>query len=69
MELEKRILNFLLSQHLTGLRGVEVVATGGSVVLRGRVLSDAEKQLCVHCCAHVAGVIHVTDLIEVISRD
>jgi osmotically-inducible protein OsmY len=67
-ELELRVRNFLEGRNIPGLRRIGVEAVAGQVTLRGRVRTFYEKQLAIHCCQRVAGVIHVVDAIEV-SRD
>ena len=64
-DLERRVVNFLSQQHFPGRRGVEVEARQGIVTLRGRVRSFHERQLCVNCCQRVAGVVGVSDKIQV----
>jgi osmotically-inducible protein OsmY len=64
-ELERRVSNFLSQQHFPRLRGIEVEARQGVVSLRGRVRSFHERQLCIHCCQRVAGVVGVNDKIQV----
>ena len=64
-DLESRIRIFLAEQGVAALRRIAVSATGGTVNLCGRVHSFYEKQLCLNCCQHVAGVIRVIDEIEV----
>jgi osmotically-inducible protein OsmY len=67
-ELERRVINFLDRQHFPGLRTVEVEAQGGVVTIRGRVKSYHERQLCIHCCQRVAGVVTLRDEVRVESR-
>jgi len=64
-DLERRITVFLADRHVPGLRQLEVAATNGTVVLRGRVRSFYEKQLCQNVCRRVAGVVHVVDAVDV----
>ena len=65
-DLERRVVNYLAGRHMPALRHLNVEASGGTVVLRGRVHSFYEKQLCHHCSNRVAGVRQVIDAIEVI---
>lgn len=67
-DLERRIKIFLAGQGVAALRRIAVSATGGTVKLGGRVHSFYEKQLCLNCCQHVAGVIRVIDEIDVEER-
>lgn len=64
-DLQRRVKSFLESRSVPGLRRLTVEARGNVVVLRGTVRTYYEKQLAVHCCQHVAGVMAVTDQIEV----
>lgn len=68
-DLEKRVITFLESHQRVGLRRLRVEAQQGSVTLRGVVGSFYEKQLCLRCCRHVAGVVMVIDEIEVVSPE
>jgi osmotically-inducible protein OsmY len=68
-QLERRVRNFLAQRSVPGLRRLAIEVDGTSVVLRGQVRSYYEKQLAVHCCRRVAGVIDVVDAIEVSSND
>ena len=67
VDLEKRVAVFLHSQGRFALQRIEVVASGGDVTLKGSVHSYYEKQLCLECAKHVAGVTRLVDLIEVES--
>ena len=64
-DLEKRTRIFLARQNYSALRRIAVSASQGTVKLRGHVGSFHEKQLCLNCCKHVAGVMRVIDEIEV----
>jgi hypothetical protein len=66
-ELKRRILIFFFQRHLPALRNVEVAVDAGTVVIQGRVNSFYEKQVCLHCCRRVAGVVQVVDNVEVAS--
>lgn len=67
-ELERRVLIYLEQQHFPQLHAVEVKARQGIVTIRGRVSSFYERQLCIHCCQRVAGVVQVNDQVEVGRR-
>ncbi|MBX7074882.1 MAG: BON domain-containing protein [Pirellulales bacterium] len=67
-DLERRVLNFLISRQVPCAHQIDISASGGEVTLRGRVASYYHKQLCVHCAQRVAGVIRVVDQIRVKSR-
>ncbi|MBL8826861.1 MAG: BON domain-containing protein [Planctomycetaceae bacterium] len=64
-DLERRVVNFLHGRHVPGLRHLHVEANSGTVVLRGRVNSFYEKQLCHHAIRRVAGVVNVVDEVTV----
>ena len=64
-DLRQRVLLFLASSNVPGLRHVAVDVEGDTVILNGRVNSFYEKQLAAECSRRVAGVIHVVDLLEV----
>lgn len=66
-ELERRVINFLDRQHVPGLRNVEVEANSGVVTIRGRVKSFHQRQLCIHCCQRVAGVVALNDEVRVVE--
>ncbi len=66
-DLEQRIVNFLHGQHMSDLRRVIVRAFRGVVTIRGKVRSFHQKQLCLHCCQRVAGVVRVEDELEVLA--
>lgn len=61
LELEERVRIFLNQRNVPSLRHVSVSAENGTVRLRGRVRTYYEKQLCVSCCKHVAGVMKIVD--------
>ncbi len=65
LDLERRVLNYLLGYKMPALRHIDVAADAGTVVLRGRVRTFYEKQLCLHCSRRVAGVLAVVDEVEV----
>lgn len=64
-ELQRRVTNFLAGRHMPGLRKLTVEVADGTVTLFGRVASYYEKQLGVHCCQRVAGVMRVVDRVDV----
>ena len=65
LDLARRVENYLHSKQMRSLRGVDVEANRGRVVLRGDVGSFYEKQLCLNCTRRVAGVIDLVDEIRV----
>ncbi len=64
-DLEGRVRNYLLGYKMPALQHVDVVASRGLVILRGRVYSFFQKQLCIHCCQRVAGVFELVDQLQV----
>ena len=64
-DLALRVRNFLDGRNIPGLRRLGVTVAAGQVTLYGRVRTFYEKQLAIHCCQRVAGVVHVIDAIEV----
>lgn len=67
-DLERRVKNFLSRQHFQGLRSIQVHSEKGVVTIRGRVSSFHERQLCINCCQRVAGVIRLSDEVEVVRQ-
>ena len=65
-DLEGRVRNYLLGYKMPALQHVDVEASSGVVILRGRVYSFFQKQLCIHCCRRVAGVFDLVDELEVV---
>jgi osmotically-inducible protein OsmY len=59
--LATRVQNFLLSKVSPARGGLNVIADGGVVTLRGSVGSFYHKQLCIHGAQRVAGVHRVVD--------
>src|SRR5262245_9055161 len=66
-ELQKRVIRFLETKHVPGLRHLEVKAADGIVTLSGRVYTFYEKQLCNQCCRRVAGVRQLINEVDVIG--
>ena len=64
-DLERRVRVYLTGRHVSGLRQIAVRARNGTVTLQGQVDSFYQKQLCLTCCRHVAGVITLVDEVEV----
>lgn len=64
-ELQFRVKSFLTSRHYPGFERLEVVAENGAVTLTGNVDSFYEKQIAIHSCRRVAGVLILVDQIEV----
>ena len=64
-DLERRVVNYLISRHIPAGRVLEVEAENGVVTVRGRVKTFYQKQVCAHTCRRVAGVHELIDAIEV----
>jgi osmotically-inducible protein OsmY len=64
-DLERRVLGFLSTRHVPGLRNLQVQAHKGVVTVSGRVLTFYEKQLCNECCRRVAGVMQLVNSVDV----
>ena len=64
-DLARRVLSFLAQRQMPALRRILVEVQNGTVVLKGRVQSFYERQLCLSCCQRVAGVVRLIDQIEV----
>ena len=60
--------SFLAGRNIPSLRRLEVEVVAGRVTLRGRLRTYYEKQLALHCCQRVAGVITLVDAMEVRSE-
>ena len=72
LALEARILQFLSSRHVPGLRNLCVRAKNGIVTVTGQVLTFYEKQLCNQCCRMVPGIsqlINAVDVCGIHARD
>ena len=65
-ELERRVANYLLGYKMPALRRIEVESDNGTVMIRGRVSSFYQKQLCINCCRRVAGVVQLIDEVTVL---
>lgn len=64
-QLRQRVIEFLASRGITCLERLEVNVVAAVVEVRGRAGSEQEKQLCLECCRHVAGVVRVVDRLTV----
>ncbi len=65
LALEARILQFLSSRHVPGLRNLCVRAKNGIVTVTGKVLTFYEKQLCNQCCRMVPGILQLINMVDV----
>ena len=65
LALEARILQFLSSRHVPGLRNLCVRAKNGIVTVTGKVLTFYEKQLCNQCCRMVPGILQLINSVDV----
>jgi osmotically-inducible protein OsmY len=64
-DLEKRVANYLHGRHVPSLRKLAIASENGEVTLSGRVQSFYEKQVAIHCCRRVAGVVRLIDEVDV----
>ena len=67
-DLESRVANFLLGYKMPSLRHIDIEAENGTVIIRGRVHSFYQKQLCISCSRRVAGVVRLVDQVEVVNQ-
>lgn len=65
VDLERRVVNYLVGRGIPNLRRIRVAADRGTVVLEGHVPSFYQKQLCINCSRRVAGVVELIDRIVV----
>ncbi len=64
-DVEKRIRIFLFGMKRARLRHLDVEVQNGCAIISGTVHSFYERQLALSCCQRVAGVLSVTDKVEV----
>jgi osmotically-inducible protein OsmY len=64
-DLKRRVSNYLASRYFPALNRLEIDAQCGIVTLRGSVLSFYEKQVALHSCQRVAGVVQLVDDVSV----
>lgn len=64
-DLKRRVSNYLASRYFPSLRRLEIEADSGIVTIRGRVSSFHEKQVALHSCQRVAGVVQLVDAVDV----
>ena len=67
LDLERRVVNYLAGRFMPALRRLAIEAEGGIVTVRGQVSSFYEKQIALHCCQRVAGVLELVDAVDVDS--
>jgi len=65
-DLQARVSCYLAGRRHWALRNLDVSSLNGTVTIKGVVESFYEKQLVVHCCQRVAGVLKLVDEVEVI---
>ncbi len=68
-DLKQRIHNFLVGKSVIRPGAVRIHVTDGFVELEGHVHSYYEKQLIIHATQHVAGVVGISDQIEVVEAE
>ncbi len=66
-EIQRRVGNYLKSRLFLSAATLRIKAANGVVTLQGSVRSFYHKQLCIHCCQRVAGVVQLIDDTHVIS--
>jgi osmotically-inducible protein OsmY len=64
-DLKRRVSNYLASRYFPALNRLEIIAESGIVTLRGSVSSFYEKQVALHSCQRVAGVVELVDAVDV----
>ncbi len=64
-ELQHRIRSFLQQKRIPHSSQLRVDVKNGVVTLRGTHRSFYHKQLCIHCCQRVAGVVELVDATHV----
>jgi osmotically-inducible protein OsmY len=65
-DLEHQVTAGLRDRNVAALRQVVVRANRGTVTLHGTVASFYHKQLCIHACRVVPGVVALVDEVKVI---
>ncbi len=64
-DLQRRVANFLHSQHFPAFKQLRVDVHDGAVTIYGTVDSFYEKQVALNSCQRVAGVLALIDQIAV----
>ncbi|HMP78569.1 MAG TPA: BON domain-containing protein [Pirellulaceae bacterium] len=64
-DLQRRVANFLHSQHFPAFKRLHVEVQDGAVTVLGTVDSFYEKQVALSSCQRVAGVLALIDQIAV----
>ncbi len=67
-ELQRRISSFLLNRRLPQSSKLRIDAKNGVVTLQGTHRSFYHKQLCIHCCQRVAGVVRLINATRVLPE-
>lgn len=62
-EVADRVRRFLHNQGVAADQ-LAIESTGGNVILRGRVSTRSDKELCLQCSRRVAGVVNVIDELD-----
>ena len=68
-DLERRVVNYLRDRQVPSFRRLGVESDNGTVTLRGQVRSFYEKQLSLHSCRRVAGVLRLIDELDVVPLE
>jgi osmotically-inducible protein OsmY len=64
VDLKNRITSFLNGRGVPSSR-LNIEVMGGTVTLQGSVSTFYQRQLCISCCQHVAGVLRLVDQLTV----
>ena len=65
-DLKRRVTIFLAQQGVNSVHHLNIEVNGGTVIVHGLVSSFYERQLCISCCQHVAGVVTFIDDLTVV---
>jgi osmotically-inducible protein OsmY len=60
-DLCQRIVSFLIGRGVVRIERLQLTAEGGVLTVGGSLPSDHDRQLCMDCCRHTAGVVRVVD--------
>ena len=69
VDLQNRIVNYLLRQHIPGSKGIHADVHAGTVLVSGQLPSRHAKWLCFESCRRVAGVRKLVDQVVVDSEE
>ena len=66
--LQRRVSNFLSSRHFPDFRYLTIDVDNGCVTLSGILYSHYQKQVALDSCRRVAGVLNLSDQIQIKKR-